>query len=186
MSHEDKRARRDFTGRMQEASQDWEACKAWWRDETLENRLMILEHIVVTHEDQLTERMSLMAQCTLDRLLLEVWPGPDNPDGNPVPPKADEMINQAIALLRKNIDSEGNGPQLAAGANNLCLAALAGRRGADTRVAIIMVPKEGDQAEMFLRHLILSAANIGLTLAMADHPEVGPLSSAVIRREKKN
>ncbi len=62
--------------RMALSDQDWEACKQWWRDESVINRVAFQEHICKSHADPMTERMSLMAQLVLDRLLAEVWPGP--------------------------------------------------------------------------------------------------------------
>ena len=59
-----------------ENDQDWEACKAWWREESVAGRLQIAEAIKTEHADPYIERMSRMALLTLDRLVLEVWPGP--------------------------------------------------------------------------------------------------------------
>ena len=59
-----------------EHDQDWEACKAWWREESVAGRLQIVEAIKTEHADPYIERMSRMALLTLDRLVLEVWPGP--------------------------------------------------------------------------------------------------------------
>lgn len=72
--------------REAEHDQDWEACKEWWRTETDRNRVMMVEFICHDHADRLTERMSLLAQLTIDRLITEVWPGPQNPKEPPHAP----------------------------------------------------------------------------------------------------
>lgn len=69
--------RQDIARRTHEADQDWERCKAWWKVETIPNRLAIQDHICATHINPMHERMSMMAHVTLDRLVIEVWPGPN-------------------------------------------------------------------------------------------------------------
>lgn len=56
--------------------QDWEACKEWWRAESIDNRKRIISEINSPHADPYTECVRRMASLTLDRLVLEVWPGP--------------------------------------------------------------------------------------------------------------
>lgn len=71
-----KRLEQAMIRRTAEHDQDWEACKAWWREESVAERLKIIATINAQHAHPYIERMSLMAQLTLDRLLVEVWPGP--------------------------------------------------------------------------------------------------------------
>ena len=81
----DRKLARLVTRITAEYDQGWEACKAWWREESVAERLKIIDTISATHEDPYVERMSQMASLTLDRLLLEVWPGPQSKNKEPNP-----------------------------------------------------------------------------------------------------
>ena len=76
MSRSERDIRKATIARQAEHDQDWEACKEWWRTESVAGRLKMIHYINDNHNDFAQERASLMAQLVLDRLLIEVWPGP--------------------------------------------------------------------------------------------------------------
>jgi hypothetical protein len=77
---------RAVVARQAHSDQDWEACKQWWLDMPIEHRLRVQDAICREHKDPYIEAMSRMAQLTLDRLLVEVWPGPQVSDSPPSTP----------------------------------------------------------------------------------------------------